>query len=314
MAGIHFIGPSPLSYNPPAAAPSGVTPLLDLYGTNVVSGYSVRKLDSTYTGDCIQVTRTSDSTTQEIGFDANGYIDVAALESFCAGTDGRVSIWYDQSGNGYHLGTAGYDLPLIVDNGTAVTNPDNGKVAVYNDTVNAQLTTSSTISEFGTSGLYSMVDLIRLQDQSGDSVAQFWNLDNTSARLYQHRLTSTQTQLQAILFGNSPFLLTPTYTYSYLQQTVTHFIGRGETTMDAYLDGVQTWATQNSTERLASPKLQMFSRDIPTNNDNEAANVYRHEFVMWNSDLRGADQTGIEANVAEEIKVVQKSYCLTFRS
>jgi hypothetical protein len=59
---------------------SGYTPPLDSI-TSAVS-YSVRKLSSTYTGDCMLVRRVSDGATQDIGFDSDGLIDVAALTSF----------------------------------------------------------------------------------------------------------------------------------------------------------------------------------------------------------------------------------------
>ena len=73
--------------------------LLDTY-PGAAAAYSVRLLDSTYTGDCIRVRRASDNTEQDIGFDGNGDLDTGALASFCAGTNGFVKTWYDQSGNG----------------------------------------------------------------------------------------------------------------------------------------------------------------------------------------------------------------------
>jgi hypothetical protein len=55
---------------------------------------------STYTGDLIRVRRASDSAEQDIGFDGDGLLDTSALATFCAGTDGFITTWYDQSGNG----------------------------------------------------------------------------------------------------------------------------------------------------------------------------------------------------------------------
>lgn len=64
-----------------------------------VYAFSLRKLSSTYSGSCIRVRRSSDNTEQDIGF-AFGRLDNSALLNFCAGTDGYVKTWYDQSGNG----------------------------------------------------------------------------------------------------------------------------------------------------------------------------------------------------------------------
>lgn len=63
--------------------------------------YSVRRL-----GDeslCMRIRRTNDDAEQDIGFDADGYVDVAAIASFCGTNSGQMSRWYDQSGNGRHL-------------------------------------------------------------------------------------------------------------------------------------------------------------------------------------------------------------------
>jgi hypothetical protein len=64
------------------------------------AAYSLRLLDSTYTGSAIRVRRASDNAEQDIGFDSNNELDTSALATFCSGTDGFLRTWYDQSGNG----------------------------------------------------------------------------------------------------------------------------------------------------------------------------------------------------------------------
>ncbi|MFN5628738.1 MAG: arabinofuranosidase catalytic domain-containing protein, partial [Bacteroidota bacterium] len=68
--------------------------------TPASAAYSLRQLSSGYTGSAIQVRRSSDNTTQNIGFTASGDLDQAALLAFVGTGNGFVSIWYDQSGNG----------------------------------------------------------------------------------------------------------------------------------------------------------------------------------------------------------------------
>ena len=75
--------------------------LLNLY-PGASAAYSLRKLDTGYAGSAIQVRRETDNVTQNIGF-VNNLLDAAALTAFLGSGDGRVSIWYDQSGNGRHL-------------------------------------------------------------------------------------------------------------------------------------------------------------------------------------------------------------------
>ena len=110
------------------------TGLLDTY-SGAAAAYSLRLLDSTYTGDAIRVRRASDNTEQDIGFDGNGDLDTGALTSFCTGTDGFVKTFYDQSGNANHATqTSTSNEPKIYDAATGVIE-ENGKPTVsYNGT------------------------------------------------------------------------------------------------------------------------------------------------------------------------------------
>ena len=106
---------------------------LDTY-TGAAAAYSVRKLSQWYTGNCMNVRRDSDATTQDIGFDSNGDLDTAAIKSFCdaggAGTRGYVVTWYDQSGNGNDATNSETTQQPQIYDGTAVLTR-NGKPAPY---------------------------------------------------------------------------------------------------------------------------------------------------------------------------------------
>jgi len=84
----------------PTVAWSSPPQLLDTY-SGAVGAYSLRLLDKDYAGNCIKVRRASNDATQDIGF-VEGLVDTSALETFCAGTDGYIDTWYDQSGNNNH--------------------------------------------------------------------------------------------------------------------------------------------------------------------------------------------------------------------
>jgi len=92
--------------------------LLDLYGSEVGFAVSTRKLSSTYTGSCMEVTRTSDSATLDIGFLGNS-VNTTAITNFCTGTVGKVTKWYDQTGGGHYFGDD--NGPVIYDNGAIQT-------------------------------------------------------------------------------------------------------------------------------------------------------------------------------------------------
>ena len=109
---------------------STFTGLLDTY-SGAAAAYSLRQLSSTYTGNAITVRRASDNTTQNIGF-VNNELDTASLETFCSGTDGFVTTWYDQSGNGYDATqTDALAQKQIVTNGNV--NLSNNKPNTTND-------------------------------------------------------------------------------------------------------------------------------------------------------------------------------------
>lgn len=117
------------------------TGLLDDYG-NAQAAYSLRKLDSTYTGNAIQV-RNSSGTLLDIGFQTNGELDTATLQTHIGSGTGTVQIWYDQSGNSRNVAQTVVSLqPEIASSGTI--HEVNGKPAVL--FANNYLDTASSVA------------------------------------------------------------------------------------------------------------------------------------------------------------------------
>jgi hypothetical protein len=84
-------------------APTPPTLGLDAYTTNLWAVYSLRKQLTAYAGLCIRVRESSGNTEADVGFDADGFLDEAALLSHCGANNGFIVTWYDQSGNGNNL-------------------------------------------------------------------------------------------------------------------------------------------------------------------------------------------------------------------
>lgn len=81
-------------------------------------GVSLRQLKTGATS-AFKVRRTSDSAEQDIGFNGNGDLNTAALDSFCTGTNGLITTWYDQSGNANDATqTTEASMPKIYDSST----------------------------------------------------------------------------------------------------------------------------------------------------------------------------------------------------
>lgn len=118
------------------SAGESFTGLLDTYG-GAAAAYSVRRLSSTYTGALIEVRRSSDNTTQDIGYDANGDLDTAALLAFVGAGDGFVRTWYDQSGNANNAQQTTTSIqPQIVSSGNLIL--ENSKPVIHFTTASNQ--------------------------------------------------------------------------------------------------------------------------------------------------------------------------------
>ena len=69
------------------------TPLLATY-PGATAAYSVRRLNPAYNGSALQIRRSSDNLTANIGFDGLD-LNENDIISFCSGTNGFVTTWYD---------------------------------------------------------------------------------------------------------------------------------------------------------------------------------------------------------------------------
>lgn len=96
---------------------------LDRYPGSI-GAYSLRKIRSGYSGDCIEVY--NGTSYADIGF-SNNLLDLTALASHCGSNDGLVSKWYDQSTQGNTaVQTNSTLMPKIYD-GTTGVELDNSK-------------------------------------------------------------------------------------------------------------------------------------------------------------------------------------------
>lgn len=120
----------------------GYAPLLDTY-TSANMAFSMFKLMTAYSGNCLRVRRSSDNTEQDIGF-VNNYLDTTSLLTFVGSNDGFVVKWYDQSGNARDLSrSTAVNQPQIVASGTLITR--NG-IAVMSATTTQSLALATGIN------------------------------------------------------------------------------------------------------------------------------------------------------------------------
>lgn len=86
-----------------------------------------------YHGYCLRIERVSDNATQDIGFDGDGLLDVAAIAAFCGASNGRIFFWYDQrtglDGGG---GTTTGGRPVIYNGATGLMEKDSAGAIAWN--------------------------------------------------------------------------------------------------------------------------------------------------------------------------------------
>jgi hypothetical protein len=144
--------------------------LLDDY-SGASAAYSLRKLRSGYSGSAIEVRRASDNSTQDIGF-VDNELDTSTLATFCSGTDGFVTTWYDQSGNGYDATQgAASNQPKIVSSGSIIL--ENGKPSL-NHTSSHELYLASTLNFSTTYSIFGVAKFSAYDKEIfGDSATGF---------------------------------------------------------------------------------------------------------------------------------------------
>lgn len=160
------------------------TAILDRVTTAPYSAYSVRQLYSTYAGSAFRVRRSSDNTEQDIGFLTNGTLNITALTTFCSGTNGFVTTWYDQTGNLRHLTQATTaSQPQVVSSG-AYLKQDNNPALVFAAGQWMTLSTGSISQPYSRSSVFQIDSRVAGHTLLGPAAT------GTSGRLYEDTTSS----------------------------------------------------------------------------------------------------------------------------
>jgi hypothetical protein len=156
--------------------------LLDQMTSPVVYAYSLRKLREAYSGAAVNVRRSSDNTTQDIGFDANGDFDSASLLSFCGAGDGYIAKWYEQSGNGLELqNTTNSQQLKICASGALVTKGANSRASALFSGAQ-RLFTASTPSNLPTGNQPRLSNVVASASNNAQAYIGWTNTTDTGQR------------------------------------------------------------------------------------------------------------------------------------
>jgi hypothetical protein len=112
------------------------------------SGWSVaRRLGGTYTGNLIEVRRSTDNALLNIGYNSENELDTATLTGFIGANSGFIRTIYDQTGAGNNfVQTTLANQPRIVNAG--VVDTKNGKPAAFFDGTNDAMAVGSSTATY----------------------------------------------------------------------------------------------------------------------------------------------------------------------
>ena len=170
--------------------------------SGAVAAYSLRQLSSTAT-TAISVENSS-GTILDIGF-VNGKLDVSALTTHCGSNYGRVSKWWDQSGNGNHMEqSTAASRPRIVDtSGNVVTTTDNSINALdFYGNSTARWLSDTFSSNNGDQFILSYVGEFRTVT-SGQQIVSQWTSSTSTQTFSANVLGATQKLRLAARYSTS---------------------------------------------------------------------------------------------------------------
>jgi len=264
------------------------TPLLDTY-SGAAAAYSLRLLDSTYTGPAIEVYAGTNGTA-DIGFNVFGELDTVALAAHCGSNDGFVSKWYDQSGNSNDAaqGVTG-QMPKIYDGTTGVVT-ENGKPAVEFDGSDDEF--PLTLSGLNINNL-SVVTVCKSDVTSGDKM-QF-TLNTGSNQRYWHYMAAGN---DTMWYGGTT--------------SISHGAMNTNQRLRTFIAGSTSGAARSFLNGTEGPTTRTLVSATLTANEQYLGNYHTgsfywdgtmQEFVVW-----GADQFNNRTNIEDNINTFYNIY------
>jgi hypothetical protein len=275
-------------------------PLLDKY-SGAAAAYSLRLLRTAYTGSAIRVRRASDNTEQNIGF-VNNVLDTSSLTSFCSGTNGFVTTWYDQSGNSRDTTqTTAANQPQIVSSGAIIL--ENAKPCLKFDGSNDTLRMTGTMPLIERSfsfvgkqnitqadaGIISFRPIGGLNDFRSPDTFCFTTTNNTVTPKRAYTIEGSTSGSYGLQKNGTG---TDILQYGLYMETKTS--GEGKLFQNGTLQVTDTSFTEfNATNTLA---FNLGARNFTNSTISNFFNGQFQEFIYWSVN-NISNRTGIESNI-----------------
>ena len=128
---------------------TGIGTITEIDLSRTQGAFDLTDINPELTTFAIRVRRSSDNAEKDIGFDANGKLDINALLAFVGSNSGYVSIWYDQSSRQANLTQTDNTLQgVIINNGDLITDSDGNPTISFNE-FNGQINGNMSMSGTG---------------------------------------------------------------------------------------------------------------------------------------------------------------------
>lgn len=285
---------------------NGAPSLMQGRSANAIGLWGVRRMKDAYTGDIMQVRRDSDDALQDIGFDIDGNLDIAALETFCGSDDGFVVKLYDQSGNGNTFAQAtNTDQPVIVDKGDTVLGSNNRPTIRFGDPYGHLLCPAPTYSDNGALGI-----VVVAKEDSTDSSQTFLSQNDTFYGDTSFWFYSSYDRLRMRIFE------TGAYPYGNEKDYRTGVANHGERwiysqilfdadVLTMFTDGVEDTPYQKLIDDTMTTFFNSPVKDLAMGaNINKGSDRYRldagfiSEMALFNSNITTDDREAMENSIA----------------
>lgn len=163
--------------------------------------FSLRLVNPAYLGDCIEVRRSSDNISQNIGF-LGGVLDTSSLLSFVGVGDGFIRTWYNQNGADNLTQTSNNSFqPKIVSSGSLITL--NSKPSILFDGTDDRLNGSQALLDKVNSTRYSALHYVRKSSKTGGQILMPSNNSGSYGMVTQDASTTLALITQWVASGLS---------------------------------------------------------------------------------------------------------------
>lgn len=264
--------------------------MLDTH-SGATMAFSVRRLNTLYTGPAMRVRRESDDQELDIPFTTAGDLNTDILEEFCQGTDGWVKVWRDQSGNGYDaIEETHSKQPQIVDNGVIKRNGD-GEICIFFETYNRRFLDIGPELDTAPHSAFVLAERYPGTNESGEDrrgIYGFGDAVNEPNLQYEHfDLNFWETYLGYTFIGNG-IMYTAVNSHTQLSDEPRLFASR--------FDGVNYELHVGAIERRVTTARRTSRGKISLAHRNHS-DINMSEFVLYTSFKPDSTREAIETNV-----------------